>query len=125
MADARRLRHGLRGPGLDAGAAVTNPLDEAAVWWTAGRWRDTGKITMVRAYNVFDAAVAMGLAVDRAFRVSACTPPYLVDLAQAHPEMEAWEQHVESMPSAYDRFKHTDRPGWDYQAMEDAGYDIS
>lgn len=89
------------------------------VYWMLGAWHETGCIRMVRAEG--RAAAASALGVDMITAVE-CTTPALLRAAGAHPVGEPWEETVTKLPSVYDQFWIG--RGWDYEDMEDAGYDI-
>jgi hypothetical protein len=96
--------------------------EDDPLWWTAGAWKHTGRILMCFAPDIFVACQRLRAAP---CYVHQCSTPYLLKLAGERGDDEVWEQHVETFPSVYDQFRRPGFTGWDYQAMEDMGFDVS
>lgn len=91
-------------------------------FWTLGTWKEDRRIAAVEALSHPAAMVLLG--VRETWAVHECYTPAVIEQAQAKPG-EVVKVEVDRLPSRYDGFKHPDRKGWDYQRMEDEGFDVS
>lgn len=92
------------------------------VFWSLGTWSLDRHVAVVAAPSHAAAMVLLG--VREAWAVNRCYTASLIEQAQSDPGKVLMVK-VDRLPSRYDAFKHPDRKGWDYQRMEDEGFDVS
>lgn len=91
------------------------------LYWTRSKTEIPAgfRIAVVDALDIEAADLFFGPHVGE---ISRCESPAYEEMAKSFGPGLVWFHDTDRLPSAYDRFRFGNR--YDFQAMEDAGYDV-